>query len=73
MMNLRHQYLGQVVCNNVEPDKTRFSDDKYRKTGPQNVIPTAVGYKSSFLFKCLKHLGQQMFSYDHFVILCHIC
>ena len=45
--------MGQVVCDNVEPEDTHFSDDKYKKTGPQNVVPTAVGYKSSFLFKCL--------------------
>ena len=47
--------MGQVVCDNVEPEDTHFSDDKYKKTGPQNVVPTAVGYKSSFLLKYLKH------------------
>ena len=45
--------MGQVVCDNVEPEDNNFSDEKYKKTGPQNVVPTAVGCKSSFLFKCL--------------------
>ena len=57
------------MCNDVEPEKTHVSYDKYKKIGLQNFIPAALGCKSTLLFISLKLWGKQMVSYDLFVKL----
>ena len=67
MSNLGHQYLEQVMYSDVESKQTHIFDDKYTKSGPQNVIPAIMADKSSFLVRRLKYLGQEVIIYDPFV------
>ena len=55
MANLGQQCLERVLCCYVEQEQTHVSDDRYKETSPQNVIPSVVADKSSFLVRFFKY------------------